>query len=97
MILSISQGVCFGTKNADGKVCIGDTSLRKYMSKNIKSTSNLNKITRGRKKCIIEMLLKSDLNKSRVSQLSGLDQVYTNSDSIRSLQISKIDLVEYNS
>ena len=35
MILTITQGYCFGAKIVDGKLCIGDTSHRKYTPKNI--------------------------------------------------------------
>ena len=40
MILPSSEGVCFGARTFDGNICIGDTSLRKYMSKYIKPMSN---------------------------------------------------------
>ena len=61
--IPISEGDCFGERKVDGKVCIGDTSLSKYMPKYIKPTSNRNNITRGCKTCISDMLLQSDLNK----------------------------------
>ena len=61
MILSIYQGVFFA-RNVDGKVCIGDMSLRNYTPKNIKPMSNRNNITCGCKTCISDMLLQSDLN-----------------------------------
>ena len=35
LILPVSQGVCFGARNEDGKVCIGYMSIRQYMTKNI--------------------------------------------------------------
>ena len=35
MILPISEGVCFVARTVYGKVCIGDTSLRKYIPKYI--------------------------------------------------------------
>ena len=47
MMLPIFQGDCFGAITVDGKVCIGDTSLRKYIPKYIKSTSNRNKNKSG--------------------------------------------------
>ena len=31
MILPIYERVCFGTRIVDGKLCIGDMSLRKYI------------------------------------------------------------------
>ena len=45
MILKIYEGDCFGAIIVDGNVCMGDTSLRKYMPKYINPTSNINKIT----------------------------------------------------
>ena len=68
MILSSSEGGFPGARKIDGNICIEYTSLRNYMSKFIKPTSNRNKITRGCKTCKKEMLLKSDLNKWRISQ-----------------------------
>ena len=41
------------------------------------------------------MLLRSDLNKWRLSQLATLDKLYINSASTRLLQRSKHDFVEY--
>ena len=35
----------FSAINEDGKVCIGDMSLSKYMTKHIKPISNINNIT----------------------------------------------------
>ena len=35
MILLIYQGGGFGAITVDGKLCIGDTSIRKYTQKNI--------------------------------------------------------------
>ena len=78
MILPISRGGFFGAMTVDGKLCIVDTSLRKYMPKYIKPMSNRNKITRGCETCISVMLLQSDLNKWRLSQLAKLDKVYIN-------------------
>ena len=43
MILPISEGDCFGAIIVDRKVCIGDTSPRKYMPKHIKPMRNRNK------------------------------------------------------
>ena len=40
MILPISKGGCFGTITVYGKVCIGYTSLRKHIPKNIKPIRN---------------------------------------------------------
>ena len=41
------------------------------------------------------MLLQSDLNKRRISQLAKLDELYINSASTRLLQISKNSFIEY--
>ena len=57
MILTVAEGVFVSARTADGNVCIGDTSLRKYMLKYIKPTRNINKITCGCKSCISAMLL----------------------------------------
>ena len=67
----------------DGKLCIGDASHRKYMPKYIKLTRNRNNITRGCKTCISAMILQSNLNKWRLSQLAKLDKLYINSESTR--------------
>ena len=58
--------------------------------------SNRNKITCGCKTCISAMLIQSDINKCRLSQLAKLDKLYINSASNRLLQISKNGFVEYN-
>ena len=42
------------------------------------------------------MLLRSDINKVRLSQFSKLDQFYINYASTRILKISKNDFIEYN-
>ena len=51
----------------------------KYMPKNIKPMNNRNNITCGGETCISAMLLQSDLNKCRLSQLAKLDKLYINS------------------
>ena len=81
-------------RTVDGKVCIGETSLSKYMPKYIKPTSNRNKIKCGCKTCISATLLQSDLNKCRLSQFSKLDKLYINSASTRLLKIFKHDFIE---
>ena len=48
---------CFGILTVDGKLCIGDTSLRKYMPKSIEPKINRNMITCEFKTCISAMLL----------------------------------------
>ena len=47
MILKNPQGGFLGEITVDGKVCIGDTSLRKNKPKHIKPMSNRNNITCG--------------------------------------------------
>ena len=47
MILPSSEGSFSSTRTFDGGNCIGDTSIRKYMTKYIKPMSNINKITCG--------------------------------------------------
>ena len=79
MISPVSQGVCFGTRTVDGKVCIGDTSLRRYIPKYVKPMRNRNNITYVCVTCIIAMLLQSDINKWRLSQSAKLDKLYINS------------------
>ena len=74
MILSISLGVFWGARTVDGNLCIGDTSLRKYMQKYIKPMSNRKKITCGCKTCISAMLPQSYINKWRLSKLAKLDK-----------------------
>ena len=70
-------------------------SLQKYMLKNIKPMSNINKITHGCKEYISAMLLQSDLNKWRLSKLAKLDKLYINSAPTRLLQRYKHDFIEY--
>ena len=57
MILTIYEGGFFGEIKVDEKVYIGDTTLRKYMPKNMTPTSYKNKIACGCKTCISAMLL----------------------------------------
>ena len=66
MILPTYQGGFFGARTVDGKVCVGDTSLSKYIPKHIKPTINRNKIKYGWKTCISAMLLQPDTNKGRL-------------------------------
>ena len=89
MILQSSEGGFSGEITVDGKICIGETSLRKYIPKYIKPMSNKNNIICGCKTCISAMLLQSDLNKCRISQLAQLDKLYINSASTSNLEISK--------
>ena len=65
------------------------------MPKNIKPMSNRNKITFLCETCISAMLLKSYINQWTLSQFFKLDKLYTNYESTRLLQISKIDFIEY--
>ena len=92
MILTISEGVVFGARTDDGKLCIGYKSLRKYMKKYIKPMRNRNRITYGYKACISDMLLQSYLNKWKLSRLNKLDKLYINSASTRFLQMPKIEI-----
>ena len=63
------------------------------MSKYIKPMSNI-KITCGCETFISSMLLQSDINKCRISQLAKLDELYINSASTILLQIFKNDFIE---
>ena len=65
LILPVYQRGFHGDKNEDGRVCIGDKSLRKYTIKHIKPIINRNNFTCGYETCIITMLLQSDLNRLR--------------------------------
>ena len=56
--------------------------------------SNRNNITRGCETCMSAMLLQSDLNKWRLSQLAKLDKLYINSASTRVLQRYRHDFIE---
>ena len=72
----------------------------KYVTKEVhvniyKPTRNRNNITCGCKTCIIAMILQSDLNKLRLSQLFKLDKIYINSTWTRLLQISNNYFIEY--
>ena len=95
LMLPISQVGLFCGRHVDGKVCIGDTSLRKYMPKYIKPMSKRNNITCGHKTCIRAILLQSDLNKLWLSQLAKLDKLYINSVPNRIFQRYKINFIEY--
>ena len=96
MILTISQGDCFGARAVDRKVCIGGTYLRNYMPKYIKPMINRNNITCGCETCIIAMLIQSDINKCRLSQLAKIDKLYINSASTGLLKRSNIYFINYN-
>ena len=95
MILPSSEGDCFGAKTIDGNICIGDKSLRKYMKKYIKPTRNIKNITCGCKTFISAVLLQSDINKWRISQLAKLDKLYINYASTRLLERSNNYFIEY--
>ena len=95
IILPSSGGGFSGARTIDGNVCIGDTSLKKYIPKYIKPMSKRNKIICGYKTCISAMLLQSDLSKWRISQLSKLDKLYINSASTILLERSKNNFIEY--
>ena len=57
MILPGYEGVFPSAKTVDGKICIGDASLRNYIPKYIKPMSKRKNITCGCKNCISAMLL----------------------------------------
>ena len=56
-ILPSSEGGFSGARTIYGNICIGYTSLRKYMPKYIKPISDRNKITCGCETCISDVLL----------------------------------------
>ena len=58
--------------------------------------SNRNNIKYGCKTCVSAMLLQSDPNKCRLSQLAKLAKLYINFKSSRLLQRSKNDFIGYN-
>ena len=95
MIFPSYEAGFFRSRTVYGNICIGDKSLSKYMPKYIKLMSNRKNITCGCETCINVMLLQSDLNKWRISQLSKLDKLYINSASTRLLEISKNGFLEY--
>ena len=95
MILPSSEGGFSGAITIDRNICIVDTSLRKYMPKYIKPISNRNNITCGCKTCMIAMLFQSYLNKYMIPQWAKFDKLYINSASIRLLEISNNDSIEY--
>ena len=68
----------FCARTMDGRVCIGNNFLRKYMPKYVTQIINRNKITCGYETCIIAILLKSYLNKWMLSQLAKIDKLYIN-------------------
>ena len=35
LLLTVYQGIFYGSRNKDGRVCIGDTYLKKYIPKHI--------------------------------------------------------------
>ena len=96
IILPTSEGGFLRAKTVYGKICIGYKSLRKYMPKYIKPMSNRNKITCGCKTCIGAILLQSDNNKWRISQLAKLDKLHINSASTITLEIPKNGCIEFN-
>ena len=88
----MASGSLFFTKSAlVGTPSIIDNYPRNYIPKHIKPMSTINKITCGLETCTSTMLLKNDLNKWRLTQLSKLDKLYINDASTRLLQISNKD------
>ena len=95
MILPSSEGDFSGARTIDGNVCIGDASLRKYIKKYIKPMISRNNITCECETCIMAMLLQSDINKWRISQLWKLDKLYINSGTTRILERSNNYFIQY--
>ena len=83
----------FGEITVDVRLCIVDTSLSKYMTKYIKPMSNRNYIAYGYETCISSMLLKSDLNQWKLSQITKPDKLYINYESTRLLQRYNIGFI----
>ena len=94
IILPFFQGGFYGDRNEYDRVCIGYMSLRKYIPKHIKLTSNTDNIIFVCETCISAMLLQSDLNKWRLSQLSKLEKLFINTSPTRLLEISKKYYIE---
>ena len=73
--------------------------IRRLLStgqKYIKPMIDINTITCILKTCISSVLLQSNMNKWRLSQLAKIDELYIKSESTRLLQRSRIDFIEYN-
>ena len=66
------------------------------MPKHINPITAINNMTYRCKTCISAMLLRSDLNKWRLTTLEKLDRLYINSISTAPFHISKIDFFKYN-
>ena len=81
----------------DGKLCIVDTSLSRYMPKYIKQMSKINDFTYGCKSCISAMLLQKYLNTCRLSQLDKIDKLYISSTSTRLLLRYMINFIDHKS
>ena len=81
--LSNFRRSCFGAIKIDGKVCIVDTLLRNYIPNYIKPTRNINNITCVCETYISDMLLKSYLNKWKISKLAKIYELYINPASTR--------------
>ena len=60
LILPVAHGGFLGSQDDVGRLCIGDKSLSKYITKQINPTINSNIITFGCESCIISMLLQYD-------------------------------------
>ena len=56
----VSQGELSGAQDEEGRVCIGDTSIRNHISKLTNSCGNINKITCRCETCISDMFLQYD-------------------------------------
>ena len=95
IILPVSLGGFHGARNEDGRVFIGDNSLRKYAPKYIKPTGTRNNITCGCETFTHAMLPQSDFDKWRLKRLAHFDKLYINVKSTRILQRSKKDYDKY--
>ena len=76
--LSVSQGGFHCAINENGRVCIGDNSLRKYMPKHINPTSNRNNKLCWYETCISALLLQYYLNEWWLQQLENSEDLYLN-------------------
>ena len=75
---------------AKEKICIGDTSHRKYIPKHINPTSNINTITCVCETCNDSMLLQSGLNQLQLIKLYKFEKHFHNSTPTSIVQIWKV-------
>ena len=72
LTLPVDQGGFSGALYEEFRVCIGDTSLRKYIPKNINPKINIKIITCVCETCISTMLLQYNLNKLQLILLKNM-------------------------